>query len=62
MDEGTSAGWLGANRQGPAPIVGAMATCESNVEDSEAQSQSTRSHSPSETAQSSAGESRDGSE
>ena len=67
MDEGTSVGWLGANRHGPAPKVGAMATCESNVEVSEAQSQSTRysirrSHSPSETAQSSAGESRDGSE
>ena len=67
MDEGTSVGWLGANHQRPAPKVGAMATCESNVEVSKTLSQSMRcsirrSHSPTEAAQSSAGESCDGSQ
>ena len=63
MDEGTRVGWLGTNRLGPPPEVGALATCES----SEAQCQSTnssvrRSCSPNQTAQSSAGDCREGSE
>ena len=63
MDEGTSVGWLGANRQGPPPEVGALATRES----SEAQCQSTNSsvrgsYSPTLTAQSSAGDCLAGSE
>ena len=60
MPKGCSVGWLGANHQRPAPRVGAMATCESNVEASETQSTQCsirRSHSPTEAAQLSAGES-----